>query len=101
MRKIIRSADTEYELMSTAEFIALNSESAAFRFLEAAEACFRQIAETPQLGAIGEFPITKLTGIRRWRIREFPNYLVFYWSDDATVEILHVIHGARDIESMS
>jgi toxin ParE1/3/4 len=37
------------------------------------------------------------TGLRRWPVPGFRNYLVFYRSVGADVEIVRVLHAARDI----
>lgn len=36
-------------------------------------------------------------GVRSWPIRDFPKYIVFYLPTAVEVQILAVIHGARDI----
>jgi toxin ParE1/3/4 len=100
MRNVLRTTDVAIELLDIHDYIAKDSPPAASRFLEAAEECFRQISIHPELGAVGEFPITKQTGVRRWRITEFPTYLVFYRDEGETVTILHVVHGARNLESL-
>lgn len=43
---------------------------------------------------------SKLANIRQQPIKGFKNYLVFYRSTDSAVEILRVIHGARDIPAI-
>jgi hypothetical protein len=42
----------------------------------------------------------KLQNIRSWQVKEFNDYLVFYRSLTNRVEILKVIHGTRDIETI-
>jgi toxin ParE1/3/4 len=37
------------------------------------------------------------TGVRR---RPYGNYLIFYRISDDRIEVLHVLHGARDYESI-
>jgi toxin ParE1/3/4 len=38
--------------------------------------------------------------VRQWRIKNFQDYLVFYRVQDDRVEILRVLHGARDLEGI-
>jgi toxin ParE1/3/4 len=38
--------------------------------------------------------------IRQWRIKDFQYYLIFYRIQDDRVEILRVLHGARDLEDI-
>ena len=38
--------------------------------------------------------------MRQQRIKGFKKYLVFYRASDFGVEIIRVIHGARDVEAI-
>ena len=38
--------------------------------------------------------------LRRWAVKGFDNWLIFYQARHEGVEIVHVMHGARDIESL-
>ena len=60
----------------------------------------KQLAKMPQMGKITRFSNPSLTGIRQQGIKGFRKYLVFYFPIDEGVEILRVIHGARDIEAI-
>jgi len=56
------------------------------------------IADFPGAGAM--FPIAgrpELVEMRIWPIRRFPLYVVCYLATKEKVEIIRVIHGARDI----
>lgn len=88
------------DLLEAAAWIAQDRHSVSSRFLDAAEASFRQLARSPKIGALGEFASPHLAGIRRWRIKGFENYLVFYRPVEDGVEIIRVLHGACDIEAL-
>ena len=38
--------------------------------------------------------------VRQWRFKNFKEYLVFYIVQEQQVEILRVLHGARDLENI-
>ena len=42
----------------------------------------------------------RLAGVRVWRVSGFEKHLIFYRPNPEGVEILDVIHGARDIEAL-
>ena len=69
----------------------------ANRFVDAAHATFGELAKSPGLGA--KFPARspKLAGLRVCRVSGFENYLIFYREASDGVEIVRVLHGARDI----
>jgi toxin ParE1/3/4 len=99
-RTVYRRPQAITDLIDIARSIARNSGPAAERFLVAAEHSFGQLAKSPGLGAVGEFSSTHLRDIRRWRVKGFENYLVFYRDLADGVEIVRVLHGARDIEQL-
>jgi toxin ParE1/3/4 len=38
--------------------------------------------------------------MRRFRVKEFENYLIFYLSRENGIEVIRVLHAARDIDSI-
>lgn len=45
-------------------------------------------------------PSPSLRGMRRSRVENFGDYLIFYRPVDRGIEVVRVIHGARDIEAL-
>jgi toxin ParE1/3/4 len=76
------------------------SDDLAFRFLDAAEASFAKLAAMPAMGVAREYRDPELEGVRMWRITGFDDYLIFYRPAESGVEIIRVLHGKRDIESL-
>ena len=89
------SADVE----EIAHHIAEDSLDAADRFLDATESTFQRLAEHPHIGVACGFS-GEFADLRRYSVRGSPNYLVFYRIREQSVEIIRVLHGARDIEAM-
>lgn len=54
-----------------------------------------QLAEMPR--AFPLLPRHRASGVRR---RVYGNYLIFYWLNGETIEVLHVLHGAQDYEAL-
>ncbi len=71
----------------------------AIRFLEAAQETFETLARMPELGGCFETTNPRLSGIRVWRIKGFDNFLVFYRPLGSSLEIVRVLHGARDLSA--
>jgi toxin ParE1/3/4 len=46
------------------------------------------------------FKNKRLRLLRHWPVKNFDNWLIFYQAERDGAEILHVIHGARDIENI-
>jgi toxin ParE1/3/4 len=72
----------------------------AERFLDQLIASFEALSLLPKMGALCGFRKSKTRRLRRWRVKDFENWLIFYQAKRNGVEIIHVMHGARDIESL-
>ena len=88
------------DLIEIATYIGKNNMDASDDFLSAAEQTFQQLGNLPQMGKLCQFSHPKLIEIRQQRIKGFKKYLIFYRLIDDGVDILRVIHGIRDIETI-
>jgi toxin ParE1/3/4 len=68
----------------------------AERFLLQAYESFRDLAAHPYMG--GELAVRrpKLTGIRKWQVKGFEKFLIFYLPRADGVSIVRVLHAAQD-----
>ncbi len=94
-RFLLREAVVK-DLDDLAAYIQRDSLEMAIRFLEAAQDTFALLSRTPELGGVFDLPNPHLSGMRVWRIKGFPSILVFYRPVAGGVEIIRVLHGARD-----
>jgi toxin ParE1/3/4 len=99
-RKTTIRPQARRDLADAADYIARDNVDAARRFLEAAEAAFELLAAMPQMGTQCTFRSPAAAGLRTWSIRGFRNYVVFYRPFEDGVDVVRVIHGARDIEAI-
>jgi toxin ParE1/3/4 len=72
----------------------------ADRFSAEAEAAFLRLAGMPGLGARYEHEHPALAELRFLPLSRFPKYLVFYRPMTDGIEVLRVLHGARDIHGI-
>ena len=72
----------------------------AERFLDRLIDSFDALAHMPRMGVVCGFRKPAARRLRRWRVKEFEDWLIFYQARRTSVEIVHVRHGARDIESL-
>ena len=100
MGKFILDPCVEGELWAIWEFIAKDNSDAATRVVEAAYTTFRKIAASPEMGMRRKFRNSRLRDVRSFRVTGFDNYLIFYRVADEDVQILHVYHGARELEAL-
>jgi len=103
MARIVVSPRADRDLDEQFAYIARDSRHAAVRFLAAAEETFEQLATMPELGArfhVSHSGHSHLAGLRVWQIQGFEKYLIFYCPIEQGVEIVRVLHGARDIAAI-
>ena len=72
----------------------------ALRFYDATAATFENLARMPGMGEQRETANPRLAGLRVWRIEGFANHLIIYRPIDGGIEIIRVLHAARDIDAV-
>jgi len=97
---ILKTPQALHDLGEIASFIALDNLDAAERFLDAAEAAFAQLAALPSLGQAVPFQSTLAQGMRVWRVEGFERYLIFYRLAESSLEVVRVLHVARDFPTI-
>jgi toxin ParE1/3/4 len=100
MPEYILDPVVEAELWGIWKFIARDNPDAATRVIEAAFETFNLLAINPGLGRPRKFKHPRLAEIRSFRVSGFDNYLIFYRRVPEGIQVLHVYHGARDLESL-
>jgi toxin ParE1/3/4 len=98
-RRIFKKPRAEQDLIEHFAFIARDNAKPAIKFLLVAGATFDNLAAMPTLGRTWLSPDPALDGIRVYVMPSpYRNYLVFYRFTDDVLEILTILHGARDLE---
>ena len=70
------------------------------RFFDAADDAIKKLAEMPGMGRFRDFDNPEFRDVRSWPIKGFENYLIFYRSTPRGIEVIRVLHGARDIDAI-
>ncbi len=92
---VVLTAEAESDLESIAEHVARDSVTAALSLVhELREKCLA-LAEAPRGYPL--VPRYEHHGIRR---RPFGSYLIFYRVGSEAIEVVHILHGARDYEPL-
>lgn len=90
----------QQDLIDHASFLADTNPEVADRFLEAAEAASHQLLTFPALGSPRQYRHPHLAAVRAWRIKGFDKLWIFYYPTATGIEILRVLHSARDIDAI-
>jgi toxin ParE1/3/4 len=98
--RIIKRPQVVKDLIELATYLAEDSLDVSDNFLFSAEKTFQKLSQFPQRGKLSNFTHPQLTNIRQQAIEGFRKYLIFYRLTDSSVEIIRVIHGARNLEAI-
>lgn len=96
-REVQQRAQARRDLVEAIAYLAERSEQAARRFRVQAEATFGRLAALPGIGTCYEPEDPAYAELRYFPITKFPKYLVFYRPVPDGIEVVRVLHGARDI----
>ncbi|MGL6226260.1 MAG: type II toxin-antitoxin system RelE/ParE family toxin [Thermoguttaceae bacterium] len=91
---VFEQAKRDAELIG--DYIADRNSSAAIRFALAIPKTFELLCQMPKIGD----RVPKHPGIRMRRVVGFGNYLVFYRLVDNTLQVLRILHGARNVADL-
>jgi plasmid stabilization system protein ParE len=92
---VVIAAAAEAELQSIGDWIAGDNPTRALTFVQELRKRCESLIDAPRAYAL--VPRYEPLGIRR---RVYRDYLIFYRIVGDTIEVLHVLHGARDYESI-
>jgi len=99
-RRIVKRRAAVTDLLEHFVYIGEDSEEAAQRFFERAKETFRLLASQPEMGRRMHYRNPILTGIRTFPVRDFEKYLIFYRPLRDGIEVVRVVHGARDLPTL-
>lgn len=95
----LRSA-AENDVAAQARYLQDHSAEVAIHFLDAFDAAISLLRRSPGIGGPCRFRNAHIEGIRVWPIAGFKNHLIFYRVLPDELEIVRVLHGARDLNSI-
>lgn len=97
MPNIYQRAAARRDLVEHFVYLAENAGmNLAERFLTNAAISFNTLADQPLIGSPLTLRHPALAGLRKWPVKDFDNYLIFYLPRSDGVSIVRVLHGARD-----
>ena len=94
MRKIVRTPAAVRDLAAITDYIAADNLTAALGFYDEIDRLLTMVAQYPEMGEA----VDQLSpGLRRFT---HGNYVLFYHDVDDEIELIRVLHGARDIDRL-
>ena len=97
MSKVYQRDRARRDLVEHFVYLADNaSHDVAERFLTNAQTSFDELASSPLSGSPLTLRNPALAGMRKWRVKDFDNLLIFYLPRHDGVSIVRVLHAAQD-----
>lgn len=93
--KVLLTDEAKSDLLTIARFIARDSLARAATFVAELEERCSRLADMPL--AYPLVPGYERSGVRR---RPYGQYLIFYRVENDRILVLHVLHGAMDVEAV-
>ena len=96
-RRILLHEDATIALNEYFTYISQSNHDRALQFFDAARQTFATLAQMPGMGRLYDPEEEGIADIRKWAVKGFNNYLIFYRYDDETLEVLRIICATRDL----
>ena len=97
--RILRRIKAAVDAEEIADYFATDSLEAAIRFLETTETTIQFLAESPSIGTPFKIDHPDLSNLRTIRVQGFPNHVIFYVEHPNAIEVVRIMHGARDLDT--
>ncbi|MBW4617541.1 MAG: type II toxin-antitoxin system RelE/ParE family toxin [Desmonostoc vinosum HA7617-LM4] len=81
-------------------YISQENLNTALLFFDSVRETFAQLAKMPGIGSRYNSANLRLEGLRRWAVKGFKKYLIFYFEQDEKINIVRVLYAKQDIEKI-
>ena len=96
-RRILLHEDAMIALNEYFTYISQGNHDKALQFFDVARQTFATLARMPGMGRLYDPEEEGIADIRKWAVKGFNSYLIFYRYDDDSLEILRIIYATRDL----
>jgi toxin ParE1/3/4 len=96
-RRLVQRRAAEEDVAEQLAYIAADRPAIAHRYAMALEDAYERLRTMPEVGVLRSYGPRRLHTVRVWSVPGFRRFLIFYRVTPKTVEIIRVLHAARDI----
>ena len=96
-RKVRISPAADRDIDGHIALIVREQPEAAIRFIDALATTFDHIVHMPGMGNTRNYRNPRLAGLRMIPVSGFRNFLVFYHAASHTIDVVRVLHAARNV----
>lgn len=96
--KVAKSRPAVFDIVEIADALAqTGGDALARRFVVEVEETAARLAGFPRLGTLLNDEAPELRGVRYCTLSRFRRYVIFYREVEGGVQLLRILHGARDL----
>lgn len=99
-RRVYRRPAARVDVLGIFEFIADENPDAAFRFIDAVRSTEEMLLDMPLMAPASVLGLQQFPNMRYRSVSSFDNYLIFYQPMEQGIDVVRVLHGARDLERL-
>lgn len=88
------------DILRCMRYLANENANMPERFLKAFEKTCKTLLDMPRMGREKNYGHVSLRGVREFPIVRFQKYLVYYRENKGKLEVVRVLHGARDLPAI-
>jgi len=93
---VVPSPAADMDLIEIMYYLSTKSPTLGDRFALAVEKTYQQLSRMPYLGELHPFKDPSMQNIRIWRVKGFPNHLIFYRVEPEQITIARLRHSATN-----
>ncbi len=97
-KRIVITPQANLDIDENFTYIAQENTDAALQFFDAVRETLAQLAKMPGMGSRYSSNNPRLQGLRKWAVKRFKNYLIFYFERDETIDVVRILYATQDIE---
>ncbi len=97
-KRIIITPKASLDIDEHFAYIAQQNPDAALHFFDAVRETFAQLARMSGMGSLYQVQNPRLQELRKWAVKDFKKYLIFYFEQDENIQIVRILYAGRDIE---
>jgi toxin ParE1/3/4 len=99
-RRIFISPKASQDIDEHFTYISQTNLDAALGFFDAVRQTIARLASMPGLGSPYLVNNQSLLGLRKWAVKGFDNYLIFYLHQEEFLEVVRILHATRDLPTI-
>lgn len=99
-KRIVIKPKASFDIDDHYAYLELNNPDAALKFFDATRETFAQLARMPGIGSLSEVKNPRLPELRKWSVKGFRKYLIFYHEREEYIEIIRILYAGQDIDKI-